>query len=59
MASVFPDISLDDALASRYGLASIYRLVVPEDTDLQAMIQAYQADPHIDYVERNRPFEIK
>jgi len=59
MIRVFPDVSPDDEAAVRYGLAGIYRLVVPGDTDLAAMIQDYQSDPHIDYAELNQPYEIK
>ena len=59
MIRVFPDVSPDDDAAARYGLAGIYRLVVPGDTDLAAMIQDYQSDPHIDYAELNQPYEIK
>jgi len=59
MVRVFPDISPDDKIAARYGLAGIYKLVVPEGTDLAAMIRDYQADPHVDYAELNQPFEAK
>lgn len=59
MIRVFPDVSPDDEAATRYGLAGIYRLVVPEDTDLAAMIRDYQSDLHIDYAELNQPYEIK
>lgn len=59
MIRVFPDVLPDDEAAARYGLAGIYRLVVPGDTDLAAMIRDYQSDPHIDYAELNQPYEIK
>ncbi len=59
MIRVFPDISPDDEAAARYGLAGIYKLVVPRNTDLAAMIQDYRSDPHIDYAELNQPYEIK
>jgi hypothetical protein len=59
MVRVFPEISPDDEVAARHGLAGIYKLLVPEGTDLTAMLQDYKADPHIDYAEPNQPFEIK
>ena len=59
MIRVFPNVSPDDEAAARYGLAGIYKLVVPGGTDLAAMIQDYQSDPHIDYAELNQPYEIK
>lgn len=59
MVRVFPDISPDDEVAGRYGLAGIYKLVVPRGTDLAEMIRDYEADPHIDYAELNQPYEIK
>lgn len=59
MVRVFPDVSPDDKAAARHGLAGTYKLLVPEGTDLGAMIRDYQADPHIDYAEPNLSFEIK
>ncbi|MCS6880466.1 MAG: subtilase family N-terminal domain-containing protein [Oscillochloridaceae bacterium] len=59
MIRVFPDVSPDDEAAARYGLAGIYKLVIPGKTDLAEMIQDYRSDPHIDYAELNQPYEIK
>jgi hypothetical protein len=59
MIRVFPDVSPDDETAARYGLAGIFKLVVPKNTDLTAMIQDYQTDQHVDYAEMNQPYEIK
>jgi len=59
MIQVFPDVSPDDEVAARYGLAGIYKMVVPGSTDLAAMVQDYQDDPHVDYAEINQPYEVK
>lgn len=59
MSRVFPDISPDDEAAVRQGLTGIFKLSVPARTDLQAMIQDYQSDPNVDYVELNKAFEVK
>lgn len=59
MVPLFPDISPDDKVAARYGLAGLFRLIVPADTNLREMIGDYEADTHIDFVEMNKPVEIK
>jgi len=59
MVRVFPYVSPDDEAAARYGLAGIYKLVVPRATNLTAMVRDYRADPHIDYAELNQPYEIE
>lgn len=59
MVRVFPEISPDDEVAARYGLAGIFKLLVPRSADLAEMIRDYEADPHIDYAELNQPYEIK
>jgi hypothetical protein len=59
MVPVFPNVSQDDEVAARYGLLGIYKLLVPIETDLAAMIRDYRADPHVDYAELNQPYEIK
>lgn len=59
MVRVFPDVSPEDEVAIRYGLAGIYKLVVPRGTDLALMIKDYQADPNIAYAELNQRYEIK
>lgn len=59
MVRVFPDVSPDDEVAARYGLAGIYKLLVLGGTNLSAMIEDYKADPHIAYAELNQPYEIK
>lgn len=59
MIPVFPEASLDDPIAVRYGLAGVYKLVVPAGTNLNAMIQEYSADPNVAYAELNQPVETK
>lgn len=59
VSAVFPDIAAGDEVAARQGLQGILKLVVPGDTDIAAMIAEYQANPHITYVEENKPVEIK
>lgn len=59
MIPVFPDASLDDPIAVRYGLAGVYKLVVPAGTNLNAMIREYEADPNVSYAEPNQPVEMK
>jgi len=59
MIRVFPDVSPEDETAVRHGLAGIYKLVVPQGTDLVTMIRDYKSDRHIDYAELNQPYEIK
>jgi hypothetical protein len=59
MTPVYPNLSPDDEIAIKYGLAGVYKLVVPTGTNISGMIQAYQADPHIEYAERNVSFETK
>ncbi|OAN47020.1 hypothetical protein A6A03_11200 [Chloroflexus islandicus] len=59
MIPVFPEASLDDPIAVRYGLAGVYKLVVPAGTNLNAMIQEYGADPNVAYAELNQPVETK
>lgn len=59
MIPLFPDVSPNDAAAVRHGLAGIYKLVVPKGTDLNAMIQEYEADPNVAYAEVNKPVETK
>ncbi len=39
--------------ADDYGLNRVYKLVVPPQTDLDAMLAAYQADPNVEYAEPN------
>lgn len=59
MVRVFADVSPEDDAAVRYGLAGVFKLVVPRGTDLDDLIQDYDADTHIDYAEPNQPYEIK
>lgn len=58
MERMFPNVAPDDEIAARYGLASIYLLVVPVGTDLEAMVRDYRSDPHIDYAEINTPYVV-
>lgn len=53
---MFPNVSPDDEIAVRYGLAGIYLLVVPTGTDPGAMVRDYRSDPHVDYAEINTPY---
>lgn len=39
-----------------YGLERIYKLSAPPQTDLDAMLAAYQADPNVEYAEPNAIF---
>jgi len=39
-----------------YGLSRVYKLVVPPQTDLDAMLAAYQADSNVEYAEPNLIF---
>lgn len=59
MVRVFPNVSPDDEVATRYGLANIYLLVVPVGTDLETMVREYRADPHVDYAEINTPYKLQ
>lgn len=59
MKPVFPDVSSDDEAAQRSGLSGIFKLIVGGKTDLDAMLAEYQADQHIEYIEVNKPVEIK
>jgi hypothetical protein len=59
MVRVFNDVSQEDEAAVRYGLAGVYRLVLPTGTDLVRAQQDYETDPYIDYAEPNQPYEIK
>lgn len=59
MTPLYPNLSPDDEVAAKYGLVGVFRLVVPDNTNVTAMIKAYEADPHIEYAEFNAPVEIK
>ncbi len=59
MVRVFPNISSDDESAARHGLTGIYKLVVPPDINLAAMVRDYRADPNIAYAEPNQPATTK
>lgn len=59
MVKVFSEVSPGDELATRYGLAGIYKLVVPRGTNLAAMVRDYRGDPNIEYAEINQRYEIK
>ncbi|MGC8787003.1 MAG: subtilase family N-terminal domain-containing protein [Anaerolineae bacterium] len=59
MIPLFPKVPADDETATRYGLAGIYKLVVPGITDLASMVQEYRANPYIEYAEINQPYEAK
>jgi hypothetical protein len=59
MVPVFPDVSVDDPVAIAHGMVGVYRLVIPDVTDSDALIAAYEADPHIEYAERSQPFEAE
>ena len=57
MIPLYPDLA-DDEIAGRYGLAGVYRLTVPANTDLKAMIAAYDGEPVIRYAELNQTARI-
>lgn len=59
MTAVYPNVAADDKTAVRYGLAGVFKLVVPRGTNLEELIADYEADPHIDYAEPNAPAAIK
>lgn len=58
MTRVF-DISPDDEVAVKAGLAGVYKLVASPGTNLTNMVRDYQADAHIAYAEVNAEFEAK
>lgn len=58
MIPVYPDVSADDEQAVKYGLAGVFKLVVPGDTKIEDLIKAYEADPHIEYAEVNSPVKV-
>lgn len=55
---LFPDIEPGDYDAIEEGLDGIFKVVMPKETDLIAMISDYEADPHIEYAEGNLIIEI-
>lgn len=59
MIPVFPAVSPDDEAAIRHGLGGIYKLVVPSNTDLKAIVQDYPSDPNVEYAELNEVYEIE
>ncbi|MFW6184434.1 MAG: hypothetical protein ACOC8X_11610 [Chloroflexota bacterium] len=58
MEAVYPDLSPDDEAAQEHGLAGVYKLTVPANTDVEAMIAEYVADQHVQYLEVNAAVEI-
>lgn len=58
MTPVF-DVSLTDEAAVKAGLAGVYKLVVPTNTNLANMIEDYQADSHVEYAELNAPVQTQ
>lgn len=52
--ALFSQLPDTDALAEVHGLNGIYKLVLPENTSLEGVIAAYQADPAIEFAEPNR-----
>lgn len=59
MTPVFPDVSADDKVATRHGLAGVYRLSVSDGTNLATMVQDYSSDPHVAYAEFNQIYETE
>jgi hypothetical protein len=55
MIPVYPDISSDDAIAGQYGLAGVFKLILPPFTDQDEFVKDYEADPHVEYAEYNEP----
>mgnify|MGYP000193816424 FL=1 len=58
MVPVYPDVDVTDELALEHGLVGTFKLVVPPLTDIEELIAAYEADPHVEYAEYNEPVSI-
>lgn len=59
MVPLFPEISPDDEVAARQGLAGIYRLTIPPARDLDSLLADYRSDENVEFAEFDRPFEVK
>lgn len=55
---LFLDIEPDDFEAITEGLNGVFKVIVPEKTDLMAMIREYETDPHIEYAEPNLKIKL-
>ncbi|MCS6774463.1 MAG: S8 family peptidase [Anaerolineae bacterium] len=53
---VFPQVDLTDPVALAHGLAGVFKLTVPEGTNIFAMISEYQSHPAVAYAEPNLIF---
>ncbi|WP_376792868.1 S8 family peptidase [Thermoflexus sp.] len=58
ISPVFTQIDLTDPIATKYGLAGVFKLTVPAGTDIFAMVREYQRDPAIAYAEPNLIYRI-
>ncbi len=58
ISPVFTHFDLTDPIAVQYGLAGVFKLIVPAGTDIFTMIAEYQRDPAIAYAEPNRIYRI-
>jgi hypothetical protein len=59
MAPLVAGISTDDEVAARYGLAGIYKLLIPTAADINAILRDYDENPYVDYAELNEAFEVQ
>jgi hypothetical protein len=55
MLPLYPDVSPDDEIAIQNGLAGVFKLVLPPFTDVDQLIEEYEADAHVAYAEYNEP----
>jgi subtilisin family serine protease len=55
---LFADLEPDDITAASHGLAGVFKLTVPEGTDILTMVAEYQAEPAIAYAELNRIYSL-
>lgn len=58
VSPVFKQIDLTDSVATKYGLAGVFKLTVPVGTNIFAMISEYLRDPAIAYAEPNLIYRI-
>jgi len=58
ISPVFTQVDPADPIATKYGLAGVFKLTVPAGTDIFAMIADYQRHPAISYAEPNLIFRV-
>ncbi len=57
ISSLFPSLDLNDSAANKHGMAGVYKLTVPDGTDVYSMIAEFQRDAAIAYAEPNRIYQ--